>query len=412
MKRLILQYGLLGLFSLLAASFGVAGPQPADAADSTVGPGTSAYMVPGTWLDSQVRISAPVPASHQYSYDSIQISDLSYLRTDWIVRVGDEQMYVRELIEGGTGNPTPPDIMKVWRGWNGTNAVAHNQGAPIDAHTVTVEIRAQNVTNALGLGAFKVYLTFPPETQYIKAVMDTTWQASTGRDPSWCDPTTHDLPGGVYLFQCFSMGDPQNGWYPVGPTGTGIIGRVTVLPPQSVGATSVSLAGSVLSNTAGTDLGANVQNITVQAINCPDTNLDGLVTVGDLSLVAWNVNDQGVDSGVTLSEDVNATSTSIQISQQGLLQVNDTISIDAEIMKVLQLIPGTPPSMVVSRANQNTPARTHKAASHIYRGTVDGNVDGKIGYTWLRDVSHDGAISVADLSIIARVSSTSPICPS
>ena len=410
MKRLVLQCGLLGLLSLLAVSFGVAAPRPVRAADSTVGPVTSAFIVPGTWLASQVGIAAFVPASHSYSYDSIQITDQSYLRPGWIVKVGDEQMYVNELIEGGAGNPPPPDIMRVWRGWNGTQAVAHNQGRPIEAHTVTVDIRAQNVIDSHGLGAFGVYLTFPPETQYVKAVMDTTWLASTGRDPSWCDPTTHDLGGGVYYLACFTMGDPGNPGHPLGPTGSGLIARVTVLPPQSLGSTTVSLAGSFLADISGDNLSANVRNIVVQAINCPDANLDGIVSVGDLSLTAWNNSDQGVDSGATLFADVNTTSTSIQISQQGLLQVNDTISIDAEIMKVLQLIPGTPPSMVVSRANQGTPASTHKAGSHIYRGTVDGNLDGKIGYTWPRDVNHDSVISVSDLTIMARMSPL--ICPS
>jgi hypothetical protein len=41
---------------------------------------------------------------------------------------------------------------------------------------------------------------------------------------------------------------------------------------------------------------------------------------------------------------------------------------------------------------------------------MDGNFDGKIGYTWPRDVNHDLVISVADLSIMARMSPL--ICPS
>ena len=79
----------------------------------------------------------------------------------------------------------------------------HATGDMVQAKTVTVDILAQNVPGPDGLGAFEVHLTFPPETQFIKAVNDTTWLTSTGRTDPWCDSPA--LIDGTWVFRCSTL---------------------------------------------------------------------------------------------------------------------------------------------------------------------------------------------------------------
>jgi hypothetical protein len=285
----------------------------------------------------------------------------------------------------------------------GTGSSFHSAGTMIEDHAVTVDILAQNVPGSYGLGAFGIRMTFPPETQYIRAAYDVTWLDSTGRN-DWCDgPTlTED---GSWMFECVTLG----GYTPPGPTGAGVIGHVTVLPPQSLGTTAVSLAGSQLSDITGGgspwgsdgNLNAAITDIHINTVGCPDANLDGKVSVGDLTLASKSSGARGEDSLGALSAAIGTTDTNLPISQIGLLQVNDTIAIDAELMTV-QSVQQTPPSITVTRrGDQQTPARTHSAGAIIYRTTAPGVL---ANYTWPRDANHDYKISVGDITLMARVS--------
>ena len=353
------------------------------------------------WTDTKVDLAADIPANPMEM--NIPITDQSYLRVGWTVRVSNEQMLIRQLID----NPSPtPDTMVVWRAWNGTYSAGHNAGTQIDGHTTTIDIYAQNVTDTDGLGLFDLYLTFPPETQYIKSSIETAWISSTGRDP-WCEGPTQD--GSTWHLVCYTVGDPLNPGHPHGPIGSGIIAKVTLLTPPDLGTTTVSLAGSALGDIVGYNLNAAVTNITIKTIDCPDVNLDAKITVADQLLVAKSKGARGVNSGGTLVSAMDTTTTQADISDQSLLQAGGTISIDSEVMTVGSLVEGTPDLMLVTRGLYLSTGKPHSAGDVIYRNTVASTFDGRLSYAPTRDPNHDLQISVADQLIIARVNGM--FCP-
>jgi hypothetical protein len=408
MRRPPLRWCFLGLAVFLVTTLSQGTWTTYAAAGSIVPSPSTTFNVPGMWHDSGAALTDWIPGSP--IYDTIHITDQSYLRVGWVVKVDNEQMRIDQLIEGGYGHP---DTMVVQRGW-GTPAAEHTATTNIQAKTVTVDIMAQDVSdpNGYGLGAFKVYLTFPPDVQMIKMTYDWQWLSSTGRFPD-CYPATETWPGsGTWQVSCATENNPGSGdppWYPRGPSGSGRIARVTLLPPPS-GMATVSLAGSDLLNVAGTDLLPTVTDLKVKIIDCPDVNLDGRINVADSLTVAKNSGDSGVDTGATILSATNKTQTQVNISDQSLLHVNDTIAIDNEQMSVQTLTEGSPDVMTVVRAYNTSQAATHQAGAHIFRATTDGNFDGKRGYTRTRDVTHDGLINVADLLTVYKVSGIT--CPS
>jgi hypothetical protein len=308
-----------------------------------------------------------------------------------------EHMLIEHLTDGGFGNP---DTMVVQRGVNGSAPGSHLSGRPIKAHTVSVSIYANSVTDSWGLGAFQVYLTLPPGVELIKMTAEPTWLASTGRDP-WCDGPYNPPGTSNWQVSCFTFGNAEDQRYPIGPKGSGLIAKVILLPSQDPGLRTISLAGQ-LTNTPGTVIPATSQNFKIRVLECPDANLDGWVDSSDFITVARDLGDQGVDSGATLVSDVNTSQTNIEISDQSLLLLSDTISVETEQMTVQDLQEGTPDTMTVVRGVNRPIIRSHSAGAQIYRATYDGNSDGRKGYTWPKDVNRDGFIDSSDISTVGK----------
>ena len=206
-------------------------------------------------------------------------------------------------------------------------------------------------------------------------------------------------------------GCPAAGEHSLGPKGSGLIAKVTLLPSEDIGTRTVSL-GAQLVDTPGNVIPATVEDLKIAVLYCPDANLDGKVNSGDSGMIRKNFLDKGVDSGATLVNQVDASQTNMGISDQSLLLPilpNNTISIDAEQMTLQALQEGTPDdTMTVARAIYYSPATPHNAGAHIYRAT-SGGIDGKMGYTRPRDVNRDGSINAGDTGIVARAFGMS--CP-
>jgi len=398
----LIRKSLVLLASLIALSV-LGGPSTTFAADTSVTPTPSLiFFAQGTWTDSGATLAADVDASP--STTSILISDKNFLREGWTVKVDNESMLIEQLIDGGYGKPTPPDTMVVQRGVNGSAPGFHPSGRPIKAHTVSVSIYANNVTDYWGLGGFQVGITLPPGLELIKMTSEPAWLASTGRDP-WCFGP-YNTPGtSNWQVSCSTLGNPEDGRYPIGPKGSGLIAKVILLPSEDSGLRTVSLAGQLV-NTPAQAIPATSQDFKIRVLECPDANLDGIINVLDLLIIAKNNGDQGEDSGAALESQVDASQTNMLVSDQSLLLPilpYNTISIDTEQMTLQALQEGTPDIMTVARAI-NSPAKPHNAGAHIYRGTFDGNYDGKYGYTWPRDANRDGIINVNDLLLVAKIS--------
>jgi hypothetical protein len=242
-------------------------------------------------------------------------------------------------------------------------------------------------------------MTLPPGVELIKMTAEPAWLGSTLRDVS-CDGPYNPPGTSNWQITCYTLGNWEDGRYPKGPKGSGLIAKLILLPPEDTGSGTVSLAAQLV-NTSGYVIPATVQNLYITVLGCPDANLDTWVDSGDQLEVATNLGDRGVDSGATLVSDVDASQINMAISDQSLLHLNDTISIDTEQMRVTTLQEG-PDSMTVTRAINMTVARSHSADTHIYRATVDGNGDGKRGYTGPRDVNHDGYLDSGDMLILAK----------
>ena len=404
MRNIALKHKALAVLASLIALSVLGGPSTTFAVGTSITPTPTGpiFFVQGTWTDSGATLTADVDASP--STTSILISDKNFLPKpgpegdcatpeDCTVKVDSESMLIVQLIDGGYGNPTPPDTMVVQRGVNGSAPGFHPSGRMILAHTVAVSIYANNVTDYWGLGGFQVYLTLPPGLELVRMTAQTTWLGSTGRDV-WCDgPFPY---GDTWQVSCYTVGAT-----PLGPKGSGLIAKVILLPSQDVGLRTVSLGGQLV-NISGTVIPSTSQNLLIRVLDCPDANLDGWVDSGDIGQVARNFGDQGVDSGATLVSQVDTSQANMDISDQSMLLLADTISVDTEQMTVTALQEGTPDSMTVTRAVNVTQARSHSAGTHIYRATYDGNGDGMKGYTGPRDINKDGYVDSGDKALVAR----------
>jgi hypothetical protein len=414
MRNIALKHKALAVLAALVALSALGGPSTTFAVGTTITPTPSGpiFFVRGTWSDSGATLKADVDESP--STTSILISDKSFLPKpgpegdcatpeDCTIKVDSESMLIEQLIDGGYGNPTPPDTMVVQRGVNGSVANSHLSGRPIKAHTVSVSIYANNVTDTTGLGAFQVYMTLPPGLEIIKMTAQTTWLTSTYRSLWGCD-SFHDENTRTWQVSCSTTGTT-----PLGPKGSGLIAKVILLPSEDIGLRTVSLAGQLV-NISSTVIPSTSAPLKIRVLECPDANLDGDVDSGDIGQVARNMGDSGEDSGAALVSQVDASQTDMEVSDQSLLlQTNPlhdnclelpcTISIDTEQMTLQALQEGTPDTMTVARPIN---AKLHNAGAHIYRPTVDGNHDGKMGYTDPRDVNDDGDVDSGDYGLIAR----------
>ncbi len=401
---------LLVAMALLTAALGLSAPSKTDATATFISPTQpTTYVVAGGYYDSGVTLKALAPANP--AYVNIQISDQSLLRVGWKVKLDTEIMLIQNLIEGGS-----TDTMVVWRGYDGTYVGAHNNGAVVKGPTVTVDIWAKDVAaSPYGLGAFQLYLNFPPEVEPIKVSLDYQWLASTGRDP-WCNGPTHT--GSLWEMSCFTLPNPgpdDPSWYPPGPNGSGIIGHVRVLPPQS-GIAMVSLSGSFLTDVASNLIPSGIQNMTFRIVACPDADLNGSINVLDAFQTALNWQDRGRDCGVILSSAATNSQTTLEINDQSLAWWNSSVcylsgnrpnqvAVDAEIMTAGAFTEGSPDTVAVTRGVNSTIAKSHLAGAAVYLvpSQWDGNYDGKNGYTATRDVDHNGTVNLLDTLVIVNV---------
>jgi hypothetical protein len=402
---------LLVAMALLTAALGLSAPSKTDAASGFISPTQpTTYVVAGGYYDSGVTLKALAPANP--AYVNVQISDQSLLRVGWKVKLDTEIMLIQNLIEGGS-----TDTMVVWRGYEGTFVGAHNNGAAVKGPTVTVDIWAKDVVaSPYGLGAFQLYLNFPPEVEPIKVSLDYQWLASTGRDP-WCNGPTHS--GSLWEMSCFTLPNPgpdDPSWYPAGPNGSGIIGHVRVLPPES-GIAMVSLSGSYLVDVQSNMIPIGVQNMSFRIVACPDADLNGSINVLDAYQTALQWGDRGRDCGVTLASAANNTQTTLDINDQSLAWWNvsacaaagtnrpNQVAVDAEIMTAGAFTEGSPDTVAVTRGVNSTIAKSHLAGAAVYLipSQWDGNYDGKNGYTATRDIDHNGTVNLLDTLVIVNV---------
>jgi hypothetical protein len=400
MRTIALIRKSLVIIASLAALTALGGPAPASATGTSVSPSPLSIWVvqgTGTWSNSGVTLKSDIGSfqtSIPISHNDVLFPDMPVLAVDTLVKVDNEYMLIEELIDGGD----QPDTMVVTRAQNGSSPAGHWNGTAVKAPTVTADVYANDVTDPLGLGSFEIHMVLPPEVRLVQMIPQQTWLDSTGRSPWGCDGP-HFMWDTTWVVSCTTLYD-----HPNGPTGSGLIAKVTLLPSHSVERTNtIRFTGSTLVNSHAQPIPATVHNLVIKVLKCPDANLDGYVNVGDALLVALQSDDEGRDSGATLVSQVNASQTQMEISDQSLLPLSATASIDAEQISVQALHDGTPDTMTVVRAINRTPAKPHNAGAHIYLGTLDGNGDGKFGYTGPRDVNHDGRINVGDSLIIASI---------
>jgi hypothetical protein len=383
----LIRKSLILLISLIALS-ALHGPTStfATGASITTVP-NSIYFVPGAYSNSGATLSQAVDSS----MTSILISDQWAVGVGWTVKVDSEYMRIEELIDGA--GFFDPDTMVVTRGVNGSLPASHVNGRAIKTQTVSVNIYANGITSP-GLGGFAIMMIFPPEVQYVSLTWDSTWLGSTGREPS-CDGPY--LIGGIWRVTCVTLGAT-----PLGPTGSGLIGKATLLPSQTAGISLVNFAQSQLVGIDASVFPVTVPQLAVTTLPCPDANVDTWVDSGDQLDVSVAAGDTGVDTGATLVNNINASQTTIAISDQSLLVAGSTIGIDGEQMTVGTLHDGTPDTMTVTRAINVTTAASHSAGKHIFRAIFGGR-DGIKGYTDARDVNDDGFIDSGDLLIISTM---------
>jgi hypothetical protein len=387
----------IALTAFLVAMSVLGRPDTASATGAIITPSPStSWIVQGTFYTTGITLAADIDSSQI----DFAVSHNYVLHEGWLIKVNSEYMTITQIIHGHSGNP---DILLVLRGQNGSTAAPHASGTPVLAQAITISILANNVSDPEGLGGFTVYMKLPPEVRYGQMIAQTAWLESTGRS-SWCDGPV--LIGDNWSLSCATLGST-----PPGPNGSGLIATVTLLPLQNtVGISTVDFSDSILVDTAGNQIPATVRNFSVRILQCPDTNLDNWVDSGDAGQISRNLGDRGQDSGATLTNALDASQASnIAISDQSLLAVGDTIAVDAEQMTVQALHDGSPDTIDVIRGVNATRAASHAAAKHIFKATLDGNLDGKKGYTDPRDVNDDTYIDSGDYAVVARTMVT--VCP-
>jgi hypothetical protein len=400
MRTIALIRKSLVLMASLAALTALGGSDNTSATGTTIAPTPSPiWVIQGSWYNSGVTLSGWVNPARE----DLLISEKNSLLVGMLIRVDTEYMLIEELISGGTHHE--PDTMMVSRAQNGSTATAHASGAGIFTQAVNVNIYANDVTDPLGLGSFEIHMVLPPEVQYVQMVPQEGWLTSTGRTSWGCDGP-YFMWDTTWVASCTTLYDT-----PAGPTGSGLIATLTLLPLQSVVKVStISFSGSTLVNSHAQPIPATTRNLSIRVMACPDATLDGMVNSNDYGQIAKNFGDQGVDSGAVLADGINDHQTNgIAISDQSALIVGDTISIEKEQMTVSALHEGSPDTMSVVRAVNLSRATSHNTGTGIFRATWDGNYDGRKGYTDPRDVTDEGSINSLDAATIARVFGTT--CP-
>jgi hypothetical protein len=272
---------------------------------------------------------------------------------------------------------------------------------PNNTQDFVVPVKVSDVALPGGLGGYAVTLEWDPLKVSYVTVANSTFLASTGRVP-FCDAP--EVAGNTVMLQCASLDIT-----PLGPQGGGTLMNATfkAISGHAIGTTSD------INITAATLLNVNIDPTTyyptigtgaiVKVVFCPDVNLDNVVNNGDLLNAALNLTDRGVDSGSRLAGLISPSATVVPVTDQSLLNVGEVIAVDNEQMMVTAKQEGSPDTVTVTRAFQNTTAKIHNDQTKIYRPTIDGNNDGKKGYTVRRDAKFDGVVNNSDLLILANV---------
>ncbi|MDI6858177.1 MAG: hypothetical protein QME71_07700 [Dehalococcoidia bacterium] len=293
------------------------------------------------------------------------------------------------------------DTLVVTRWVNGV-ADSHSAGAPVRDHIMKTDIWVRNIpaSHPYGLGGFEVRLSFNPnQLEYLQLTLDLTWIQSTGRT-AWCSGPTPS--SGLVVASCSTTGNPGEP-YPLGPTGSGRIATVWFkVKNEDLVSRSLLLTGSKILDITSTLISASLQGGFVRTILCPDANLDGRVTSLDATSVWLHTNDRGQNSGATLAQAIDTVQTTLPVSGLGSLAVGQIIAIDNEHMQVNAVSAGPPATIEVTRGLYNVPGypttiKPHAAGTGIYIATIDGNFDGKKGYTDPRDTDNNGVLNTLDV---------------
>jgi hypothetical protein len=250
---------------------------------------------------------------------TIKISDQSLLQVGWTVQVDSEQMEITGLTEGN------PDTMTVIRGVNGTAVASHSEGRPIGGPIGHAEIRANNITESDGLGAYQFKVTWNASLATLVKYDITpgiSFLESGGRQVFGCiGPTVTD---GSFLFGC-STWDPQypGGGGRPGPTGSHLLATLTFAHKETIGTSTLTLDSgqTYLLDPPGNVIPALLINSSIIVPTCGDFNHDGGVWATDVILMRAHF---GTQSGEPNWDPI------YDLDQNGSVYVSDVIALRAE----------------------------------------------------------------------------------
>ena len=157
-----------------------------------------------------------------------------------------------------------------------------NPGVPI-----TVAVAISNVTN---LGSFQFTLAYSPGLVTVQNITLGEFPGSTGRSFTPVGPNT-DNNAGTATFGAFSLGAT-----PAGPSGSGVLAYVRLLP-QAGGTAALVLSGVQVANVSGQSIQVVTRNGTLFITAClGDFDGDGDVDILDVQRIAYRWNSHRGDA--------------------------------------------------------------------------------------------------------------------
>jgi hypothetical protein len=157
-----------------------------------------------------------------------------------------------------------------------------NPGVPI-----TVAVAISNVTN---LGSFQFTLAYSPTLVTVQNITLGEFPGSTGRSFTPVGPNI-DNNAGTATFGAFSLGAT-----PAGPSGSGVLAYVRLLP-QAGGTAALVLSGVQVANVSGQSIQVVTRNGTLLITAClGDFDGDGDVDILDVQRIAYRWNSHRGDA--------------------------------------------------------------------------------------------------------------------
>jgi PKD repeat protein len=157
-----------------------------------------------------------------------------------------------------------------------------NPGVPI-----TVAVAISNVTN---LGSFQFTLAYSPTLVTVQNITLGEFPGSTGRSFTPVGPNI-DNNAGTATFGAFSLGAT-----PAGPSGSGVLAYVRLLP-QAGGTAALVLSGVQVANVSGQSIQVVTRNGTLLITTClGDFDGDGDVDILDVQRIAYRWNSHRGDA--------------------------------------------------------------------------------------------------------------------